>query len=81
MIGITSKKFDTPIVIIDPIDSNRNLAAAISEENVGKFILRCRAFQNNPSKKFFIPTKSKAFQSNLENILIVKFHKPKILPR
>ncbi len=73
VIGITSKKFDTPIVIIDPIDSNRNLAAAISEENVGKFILRCRAFQNNPSKKFFIPTKSKSSQSNIENILIVKF--------
>ncbi len=73
VIGITSKKFDTSIVIIDPIDSNRNLAAAISEENIGKFILRCRAFQNNPSKKFFIPTKSKASQSNLENILIVKF--------
>jgi len=73
VIGITSKKFDTPIVIIDPIDSNRNLAAAISEENVGKFILRCRAFQINPSRKFFITTKPKSSKSNLENILIVKF--------
>ena len=73
VIGITSKNFDTPIVIIDPIDSNRNLAAAISEENVGKFILRCRAFQINPSRKFFITTKPKSSKSNLENILIVKF--------
>ena len=73
VIGITSKKFDTSIVIIDPIDSNRNLAAAISEENVGKFILRCRAFQNHPSKKFFLPSQPKTSKSNLENILVVKF--------
>ena len=73
VIGTTSKKFDTPIVIIDPIDSNRNLAAAISEENIGRFILRCRAFQINPSKKFFIASKQKISKNNLENILIIKF--------
>ncbi len=73
IIGKTSKKFETPIVIIDPIDSNRNLAAAISEENIGKFILNCRAFQINPSLKFFKPKKSKISKNNLENILVVKF--------
>ena len=49
IIGKTSKSFDTAIVVIDPIDSNRNLAAAISNENIGKFILSCRAFKNKPS--------------------------------
>ena len=39
VIGKTTKKFDTSIVIIDPVDSNRNLAAAISDENIGKFVL------------------------------------------
>ena len=39
IIGKTSKSFDTAIVVIDPIDGNRNLAAAISNENIGKFIL------------------------------------------
>ena len=73
IIGKTSKKFETPIVIIDPIDSNRNLAAAISEENIGKFILNCRAFQINSSLKFFKPKKSKVSNNNLENILVVKF--------
>ncbi|MBA4454251.1 MAG: CCA tRNA nucleotidyltransferase [Nitrosopumilaceae archaeon] len=73
VIGKTSQEFETPIVIIDPIDSNRNLAAAISEENIGKFILNCRTFQLNPSKKFFSPKKIKKSKINLENILIVKF--------
>jgi tRNA nucleotidyltransferase (CCA-adding enzyme) len=73
VIGNTTKKFETPIVIIDPIDSNRNLAAAISEENIGKFIVNCRAFQLNPSKKFFKQNKLKFTKDNLENILVVKF--------
>jgi len=47
IIGKTTKKFRTSIVIIDPIDSNRNLAAAISNENVGKFILVSRGFKEN----------------------------------
>ena len=32
VIGKATKKFDTPISIIDPIDTERNLAAAISNE-------------------------------------------------
>ncbi|MDX1440835.1 MAG: CCA tRNA nucleotidyltransferase [Nitrosopumilaceae archaeon] len=73
VIGKTTRKFDTPVVIIDPIDSNRNLAAAISEENIGKFIMACRMFQENPSLKFFKKIKSKVSNSNHENILVVKF--------
>ncbi len=74
MIGKTSTKFETPITIIDPIDSNRNLAAAISVENIGKFILNCRAFQIKPSLKFFKPKKSNISKNNLENVLVVKFN-------
>jgi len=74
IIGKTSKKFNTPIVIIDPIDSNRNLAAAISAENIGKFILSCRAFQKKPSLKFFKPTNLKFSKNNLENVIVVKFN-------
>jgi len=74
VVGNPTKKFDTPIVIVDPIDSNRNLAAAISEENIGKFILACRALNISPSKKFFISIKSKVIKDNLENVLVVKFN-------
>jgi len=73
-IGKTLAKFETPIIIIDPIDSKRNLAAAISIENIGKFILNCRAFQIKPSLKFFKPKKSNISKNNLENVLVVKFY-------
>jgi len=74
IIGKTSEKFDTSIIIIDPIDSKRNLAAAISVENIGKFILSCRSFQINPSQKFFKPKTFKISKNNSENVLIVKFN-------
>ena len=73
VIGKTTKKFDTSIVIIDPIDKNRNLAAAISDENIGKFILASRAFKEKPSLGFFKTRKLKPSKKYLENLLIVKF--------
>ena len=75
VIGKPTKKFDTQIVIIDPIDSNRNLGAAISIENVGKFVLVCRAFMKKPSISFF-KQKAKPIvpKKNLENTIVVKFN-------
>ena len=73
IIGKTAKKFETPITIIDPIDSNRNLAAAISDENVGKFILICRAFKQKPSLEFFKNQKSKVSKKYWSNLLVIKF--------
>ena len=74
IIGKPTKKFDTPIVIIDPIDSNRNLAAAISNENIGKFILSARSFKKKPSiAAFKKPPKPKTARKNLDNTIVVKF--------
>ena len=47
------EKFQSPIIIIDPIDSNRNLGTAISSESLSRFIFGARAFLKNPSLKFF----------------------------
>ncbi|AFS83699.1 CCA tRNA nucleotidyltransferase [Candidatus Nitrosopumilus sediminis] len=73
IIGKTSKSFDTSIVVIDPIDSNRNLAAAISDENIGKFILISRALKEKPSLEFFKNKKSKISNKFWNNLLVVKF--------
>ncbi|HXG14246.1 MAG TPA: CCA tRNA nucleotidyltransferase [Candidatus Nitrosotenuis sp.] len=74
VIGKTTKTFDTPIVIIDPIDENRNLGAAISIENVGKFVLAARAFLKKPSLSFF---KKKKFQMKsktaFSNVVVISF--------
>ena len=79
IIGRPSKKFDTSIIIIDPIDSNRNLGAAISNENVGKFVLASRAFLKKPTLSFFKPRqKPKIFKENLANTIVVQFsYKPR----
>ncbi len=80
IIGNTTKSFDTPIIIIDPIDSNRNLGAAISTENVGKFVLAARAFLKKPSLSFFKPKKKSQVKSKaaLKNIIVVSFrYKPR----
>ena len=74
IIGKPKKKFDSTVIIIDPVDSNRNLGAAISTENVGKFILLSRAFLNKPSIQFFKKQNRKLPTKNLlKNLLVLKF--------
>jgi len=72
VIGKASKKFDTPVVIMDPIDDKRNLAAAISTENIGKFVLVCRAFLKKPSLSFFKSRSST--KKNLKDVIVVEFN-------
>ncbi|MCK5625754.1 hypothetical protein KAI11_02760, partial [Candidatus Bathyarchaeota archaeon] len=43
----------------------------ISVENIGNFILSCRAFQINPSLKFFTTKKSKISKNNSEKRMLV----------
>ena len=73
VIGRSQKKFDSPIVIIDPIDSHRNLGAAISIDSLGKFILASRSFLKKPSKKFFNKPISKRVMKNTDKIIVVQF--------
>lgn len=79
IIGNATKEFDTPIVIMDPIDSKRNLAAAISTDNIGKFVFVSRAFLKNPSIRFFKPRKiQKATKNVTGNTLVLTFkYKPR----
>jgi len=80
VIGNPTKKFDTPLIIIDPIDSNRNLGTAISAESVGRFMLASRAFLKKPSLSFFKPNPKKLDKKNLDNTVIVKFNYKKRSP-
>ena len=78
IIGNPAKKFETPLVIIDPVDSNRNLGTAISAESVGKFVLSARSFLKKPSLSFFKPKLLHPNKKNLDNTIIIKFnYKPR----
>jgi tRNA nucleotidyltransferase (CCA-adding enzyme) len=73
-IGNPTKKFETSLILIDPIDSNRNLGTAISTQNFGKFILAARAYLKKPSLEFFNGKKFVSNTKNLKNTLVVMFN-------
>lgn len=48
------KKFSQDsLVVIDPVDSERNVASVLSTENYAKFVLKCWEFSRNPGMNFF----------------------------
>jgi len=51
--------FETPLIFIDPVDTNRNVASAVSEEKFNLFIKACKNYLKKPSIKFFFPKKIK----------------------
>ncbi|MBI4154568.1 nucleotidyltransferase domain-containing protein [Candidatus Woesearchaeota archaeon] len=42
-----------PLIFIDPVQKDRNAAAALSKEKYDKFIKICKELLKNPSEKFF----------------------------
>jgi len=48
-----------PLIVIDPIDRNRNVAAAVSKQNFAIFVRACQDFLASPGEKFFFPNKIK----------------------
>ncbi len=79
------KVFESPVIIIDPVDNRRNLGTAISAESVAKFILAARTFLEKPSIDFF-KEEGKKYRASasasskllLPNVLVVEFsHKKK----
>ena len=53
--------FDSPLIIVDPIDRNRNVAAAVSMRKFGEFVSAARAFLRSPKEAFFYPPETKPF--------------------
>ena len=74
MIGESPRKFDSTMVIIDPIDRNRNLGAAISIQNVTNFILIARNFLKKNSISYFKEKSKNKIPTELaKNTLIINF--------
>lgn len=46
---------DRPLVVVDPVDRSRNVAAAVSLQSFATFVLACRDFLKEPHEKFFFP--------------------------
>jgi tRNA nucleotidyltransferase (CCA-adding enzyme) len=59
----TKKVFEEPLVMVDPVDKGRNVAAAVRKERLDEFIAASREFLKNPDMKFFYPPETKALES------------------
>lgn len=55
-----SKIFEEPLVMVDPVDRGRNVAAAVRKDRLNEFVAASRAFLKAPDKKFFYPPEVKA---------------------
>lgn len=78
------KKFPERFVFIDPVDANRNVAAAVADEKLNIFIQACRDFLKKPSIKFFFPDAPpklsiKEIEKKLENFVGICFKKPSVI--
>ncbi|MCK5234143.1 MAG: CCA tRNA nucleotidyltransferase [Candidatus Aenigmarchaeota archaeon] len=49
-----------PLIFIDPVDKNRNVAAVLSPEKIARFIFHARTFLDKPKESYFFPRQKKA---------------------
>jgi tRNA nucleotidyltransferase (CCA-adding enzyme) len=57
-------EFSEPLIVIDPVDPRRNVAAAVSEEKLAQFITLAREFLRTkklPAKAALLPERGKLF--------------------
>jgi len=55
--------FEESLVMLDPVDKGRNVAAAVRKERLDEFIAASRAFLRNLNKFFFYPPEVEALDS------------------
>lgn len=81
--------FEEPLVIVDPVDSGRNVASAVQPQKLYTFVAAARAFLRKPDVKFFYPPETtaltaKELKQKLENrgsaIVFLTFGKVKAVP-
>ncbi|HMK45816.1 MAG TPA: CCA tRNA nucleotidyltransferase [Methanocella sp.] len=50
-----------PLIVIDPVDPKRNVAAALSEQKLYEFVDACRQFEERPAIEAFFPPETEGF--------------------
>jgi len=84
-----AREFGSPLVVIDPVDPNRNLAAAVREDKLWGFVAASRELQKSPGVWYFFPMKykprtkaqfSKLLEHQNRDIVAVSFDHPRIVP-
>ncbi len=87
-LGNGGARFSAPVVFIDPVDSKRNVASAVSEESKAKAILAAKEFIFSPDTRFFFPPQmepmgyesiKEEFKRRGTTLLCVRFPKPDLI--
>lgn len=56
---LNTSKTTGPLIVIDPVQKNRNAAAALSQQKFEELIKTAKQYKKNPSKQFFEPIQPK----------------------
>lgn len=78
------KKFeDEPLVLIDPVDPERNVASVLTLENYSKFIYDCWRFEQDPGMEYFREDEREITEfevkqevKNRADFLVIEFEAP-----
>jgi tRNA nucleotidyltransferase (CCA-adding enzyme) len=82
-----AKMFDSPLIVIDPVDAKRNVAAVVSRTSLSRFIYAAREFCRKPSESFFFREKEvhsakklrEMIKSRGTHIVVVHFKSPSLV--
>lgn len=85
--GLRKRFRSQPLIVIDPVDRNRNVAAALSPQNFMEFISSCRGFLEGPDMGYFFPGKKrvnirtlgKGIRERDSALLLLKFRQPYVI--
>jgi len=79
--------FTVPLTFIDPVDPERNVGSAVSNEKFNLLIKACQEYQKNPRLTFFFPNELHSWslqeikkEIKIKEFIGVKFPKPDIIP-
>jgi tRNA nucleotidyltransferase (CCA-adding enzyme) len=81
------KKFRAPLIFIDPVDRNRNVASALSLQKFSTFVYAAKEYLKNPREEFFFPRKReigreevvRKFKERGTRLVAVIFTKPDVV--
>lgn len=82
----TANLFKDPLIAVDPVDKNRNVAAALTVQKMSEFIVAAGNFLHNPSEEYFVLKNYKPkpnimldqFKNRAIKTVIICFKPPKI---
>ncbi|HPX78453.1 MAG TPA: CCA tRNA nucleotidyltransferase [Methanobacterium sp.] len=82
----TANLFTEPLIVVDPVDPHRNVAAALSLQTLSEFVVASRNYLENPSTTYFYDKEIQANQDEVKKefeergtkTLILHFRAPDI---